>query len=297
MRNLILTVLLTIIWAGNVYAQAKDLLSPPALDFRTQDTIRDRTQPLAPYEFSLPGYEPISFKGLFGLYWKSGIVKPENKDAVAEYLRTSECQIYAATFKNDFVWPDVLKSTSGFIMSNKRKFHSQFSFIQPIALDRYSPEKEWFVVTPDTQYLNVTTMTFADYPTVQTDCLAVGTVYPRAVPTQAQIKFSHPFSLTYVKMKPDFAQQYITYMQNKKEALEVIGIGRDRYAYVQFYFTITGLDASKTTRQSASFLGSLDGYTLYADQAKTMPLYEWINPRKDEGEPIEEEPTVTFSIK
>lgn len=251
----------------------------PKLDFRIQDGALDHSKPLAPYQFVLQGYAPMDFKTLFQLYWKAGVVTTDNTDAVVDYLRTIECKVYQATYKNDFLWPEVMRSTINYLNGARKQFNNRVTILQPIALDRYDPEKDWFIVTSDTQYLNVLAMTVSSYQAVRSECEGNDDINIGSIPTKANIRMGYPFSLTYLKMKPDFAKRYIDYMDGQKTRIDIEGSARARYAFVRFYFTVTGFEASRTTSSEASFMGNMDGYVIYADRAETMPLTEWINPR------------------
>ncbi len=242
--------------------------------------------PNAKFNFSLQGYTAIDFRHLTQLYFKAGVLRTDNNDAISEYLAVSECKLYADTHKDDFMWPDVHKATAKYIEKYKRGFTSLFTLVQPIAFERYDPGKEWFSLTADTQYINATSMVIAEYPMIETPC---GTIlYPRAMPTRATIKIGHPFSLTNLKMPADLARNYLDYMAKRPKKAEILGVPRERYAYIKFFLKITGFDATKTSKSSVAFLGDIDGYIIFADQSETLPLHTWINPRLNKDPNLED---------
>ncbi len=232
------------------------------------------------------GYAPMTPVNLMNLYWKSGIFKPGNDQTITEYIQAAACDQYQKKFKDDFAWPEMIKTTRSYITNHSQKFATMFSVIQPVALGRYIPDEKIFQITDDTGFRNVRRMIFADFQ--QTSGFCPRTPPPRSAPMQAAVALGAGFSLTQIPMEPGFARQVIDFIDNRMKRTEVVNEKRDRFAYVKFFYTIRKF--SETTDGIGTevlfkgpytlFVGRLDGYEMYADQQEKFLIYRWVNPRK-----------------
>lgn len=227
-------------------------------------------------------YPLLDIAGLFNMYWRWGIARYDREDTITEYIQTTACDVFKNKFKDDFAWPNILRTTTAYIQKYAPTFPNRFTIVQPIALGRYIPDKGHFIITDKTQYKNVTTMFFADFSHMQPPCAKAYVDLPRTIPLMAAIRLSEPFALTEIKMTPDKARAAIDFIDSRLKRTMIENEKQDRFAYVRFYYTINGFEKVDTDGKlnslfsgpAAVFTGSLDGFSIYADLEGTYPLFE-----------------------
>lgn len=247
----------------------------------------------APQGAELPpfvGYEPMSVRALMGLYWKAGVLKPDNEQAVTEFIQVSACKLYHDRFEDDFAWPELIKSTQEYLNKYSQSFPTQFMFTQPVALGRYLPDKGYFEISGDTDYVNVRKMFIADYASFRPPC--DGTTMPREAPMRAILELPSAYTLDRIPMSREMARQTIAFIDGRMKATDIHNTGRNRFAYVRFFVTVRGYDPalddggiSMMNGPAVTFVGTLDGYEVYADDERTKLLLRWANPAAGSGEP------------
>lgn len=226
-------------------------------------------------------YEGLTPNKFQKFLWRMGAYDSRNKDHVTEFLQGQECKMYQDNYKNDFLWPGVLKSTAAYLNKYRDSFLNKFYIVQPIALDNYDSEREWFTLTPQTQYVNETKIEFVSTKAISFQC-GEFLYRPRFLPGTATLMLPSPFSLTYIPMKQNFAFDFMNYTE-KNKAMRLGGkTSTKRYAYVKFYMTVKkphGLLSPDSiyAGMDLEFDGRIDGLEIYADRELTLPLYTWVN--------------------
>ena len=76
-------------------------------------------------------------------------------------------------------------------------------------------------------------------------------------------------------------------MDLHSKGITIAGEKNNRFAYVRFYYTITafervgdGKDGLFDGLPAAMFLGTMDGYEIFADQQGQLPMYQWKKEKK-----------------
>jgi hypothetical protein len=231
---------------------------------------------------SFTGYTPVTIKSLIDLYWKTGLLTLDNKQALTEYIQVSACDVYHKTYHDDFAWPVTLEKTAAYLKTYQKNFGTRFVVVQPIALSRYLPDKGHFEITKETQYQNVRRLEFANFIGARAPC--DGTTPPHAASLNAFVTFDRSITIDKIEMSADAARAAIAAIDSRKKAsAEINNQNYRRFAYVRFYFTVNGFDRVKNDTDlksllmgpSLSFRGTLDGYEIFADLKGTTRLTEW----------------------
>lgn len=235
---------------------------------KTQRVV-DPNNPDAPYV-------KLDYRTFMQIMWRFDRFQATDKEAVKEYLRNTECQLYLDHIDDDFSWLSVSKATAAYLDKYKSKFPTQLTIVQPIGLERFNPEKGWFALTGDTQYLNVTQIEFANFNGMLFNC--GDDPRPRLMPFSAFLKLAAPFSLTYLPMQEQFARDFITYRNANKSTIQIGSKTYDRFAFVKFYISLREMEAitpDQKTSSPAYFVGTIDSINVYADRALTLLLFRW----------------------
>lgn len=153
-------------------------------------------------------YEIPTLKALSHLYWALNLYSLDDDEAVDEFMRHNECEIYQNFSSDEFEWAEIRNATRDFIRENKHDFPTRFQFMIPIKLQDYDSRREAFEVQDEYKINSI--RRFEVYAQnfrakTCTDDQKISDGYPRSL----VLEFSRPFSLTHVPMGEEVANEYI----------------------------------------------------------------------------------------
>ncbi len=232
-------------------------------------------------------YEQPTIKALSHAYWGLNVYSLDDDEAVDEFMKINECDMYSKFVGDEFEWSSIRDAAKDFIANNKGDFPTRFEFIIPIKLQDYSERFSAFDVQKKYQINSF--RKFELYasdafrkPCIRDETLADG--YPRIV----ILELSRPLSVVRVPMSPSVANEY-TRLKNaefkksyKKAAYRTktaMYKMRDAYIFLRVKIFAHGglLGKSRTSRlSSVRMMGILEGYEVYADKYKDKLFYSQI---------------------
>lgn len=227
----------------------------------------------------VPHYEEGTIAGFSKLYWRLGKLDIENDEDIDNFLMINECDLYRDYFHNEFEWHDIRKAGREHIEKQKKNFPLRFSFIQPINLADYNFKKEGFNIADDYKILGVLRfeMMAADY---RSNICGRNYPIPR-YPKGLIIQLSRPFSLDFLPLSEERAEKFnaertedFMKMNSNKQTSDLLYSMRQ--VYLVMNIKLYSYQEDFKTREGpwlAGFLGLLEGYEIYADQARTELIY------------------------
>jgi hypothetical protein len=241
-------------------------------------------------------YQKPTIAKLSQLYWALGKFDLSSNDAVDNYLRINECDIFKDYHHNEFEWNQIRESGRAFLADNRKKFSLRVEFIQPIHFSDYDVKTGRFQIWD--KYVLDGVRSFE----VLASDIDVGVCnsgaydipgYPRGL----DVELSRPFTLKSVPVRSDLAQKYILDKGNKytdlKEAQqtqEMLYTTRDAYLVMQV--KIFSYDSEFVTQQNyalAKILAVLESYEIYSDKGMQELLYSENTKKKKQRSGKEEE--------
>ncbi|MEZ5918786.1 MAG: DUF4852 domain-containing protein [Alphaproteobacteria bacterium] len=227
----------------------------------------------------VPHYEEGTVAGFSKLYWRLGKFDIENDEDIDNFLMINECDLYRDYFHNEFEWHDIRKAGREHIQKQKKNFPLRFTFMQPINLADYNFKKEGFNIADEYKILGVLRFEMMatdnkskicdrDYPIPR---------YPKGLIVQ----LSRPFSLDFLPLDQEKAEKF-----NAEKTEDFMKLSADkqtndilydmRKVYLVMNVRLYSYQEDIKTKEGpwlAGFLGILEGYEIYADQARTELLY------------------------
>lgn len=232
-------------------------------------------------------YELPTVKALSHMYWGLGVYSTDDNEAVDEFMRINECDMYRKFIGDEFEWGGIRDAAKNFIKNNKSEFPTRFEFIIPLKLRDYSARFVAFGVQKDYQIKSFRKFELFATDPFRKPCVKDQTLesgYPRII----VLELSRPLTIIRVPMSEKIANEY-TRQKNiefkkkyKKLAYRtkkaMYGM-RDAYLYLRVKIFAHGglLGRSRTSRLTAiRMMGILEGYEVYADRRKETLFYSQI---------------------
>lgn len=229
-------------------------------------------------------YETPTVKALSHLFWAVNMYKVEDDEAIDEFMRINECDIYRNFNADEVEWKNVRNATRDFLIENKSDFPTRFEFMLPLKLGDYNEEKKSIMIQKafKIKTLRRFELLASDYKAAKKPCvkdhnLAKG--YPRAI----ILEFSRPFNLTSFPIEKTRALDYIkgkiTLMKNKyppkvhtkKFSYKL----RDAYLLIKVkiftYGKMLGINLQEL--RTVQMMGVLEGYEIYEDVGKEKLMF------------------------
>lgn len=84
-------------------------------------------------------YNVSTLANLSKLYWRLGAFDLEDTNALSNFVKINECELYTEYVNDDLEWQEIIRSMGKHVQSNKEKFPLNFQFVLPLHLGRYDP--------------------------------------------------------------------------------------------------------------------------------------------------------------
>lgn len=228
-------------------------------------------------EESVPDdYISLSFENLSKMYWVVGMLSLENNEAIDNYMRINECDLYQKYIHNDFEWRDIRAAAADHIRTNIMGRQQKFEIIMPIYLGRYDLGTEKFEILPDSRFINMTRLETEYNKENLRVCETIQAIpgYPKNI----MLQISTPLNLVEVPVKREVAELYMEEALRKFSDLAPEARLRryERAAYVRFKVTLLQYKEAVNTGSGAlkaGIFGRIDGFEIYADQAGKLLMY------------------------
>tara|TARA_R110001592_G_scaffold16881_8_gene71533 strand:- start:3852 stop:4862 length:1011 start_codon:yes stop_codon:yes gene_type:complete len=230
-------------------------------------------------------YETPTVKALSHLYWAVNMYKVEDDEAVDEFMRINECDIYKNFHSDEVEWQDIRNATRDFLIENKEDFPTRFEFVMPLQLGDYNEKRGAFEIQKGFQInslrrfeLFASDLRTAEARACSRDHL-IASGYPRVI----VLEFSRPFNLVYIPTKQDLALSYIKrkldFMKNNYDprghSKDLMYKLRKAYLVIKVkiftYGKFLGLNYYKLPM--VQMMGVLEGYEVYEDANKEHLFY------------------------
>ncbi|MGN7438518.1 MAG: DUF4852 domain-containing protein [Alcanivorax sp.] len=228
-------------------------------------------------------YETPTVKALSHLYWGINLYKTEDDDAVDEFMRINECEIYKSFSSDELEWKEIRDATREFLRENKEDFPTRFEFVMPLKLGDYIEKRGAFEIQDEYKIHSL-----RRFELVASDYRLAGPCtrdhfIPRGYPRAMVLEFSRPFNLVYVPVAKQNALEYIKrrldYMKTTYEprAHSKALMFNLRTAYlvikVKIFTYGKSLGLNNMELPMHQMMGVLEGYEIYEDLNRENLFY------------------------
>ena len=220
------------------------------------------------------------------LYWNLGKLDIANDEAIDNYMRINECDLYQKFYQNEFEWQQMREAERAFLEKEKANFPTRFEVVQPIYFRDYDFKTQTFAVQDTYKIQGV--RRFEVLPESASSMVCNRDIknvpgYPRGIIAE----FSRPLTVENVKMNPEIAKAYLDLKMAPYKALSPEEKGRadiydyrDAYLVLKIQFFAFKEDTVKDYLKYAQILGVVEGVEIYADKQRTNLLYSEIFRRR-----------------
>lgn len=228
-------------------------------------------------------YETPTVKALSHLFWAVNMYKIEDDEAVDEFMRVNECEIYKNFQSDELEWKEIRDATREFLRENKEDFPTRFEFVMPLKLKDYIEKREAFEIQDfyKISSLRRFELIASDYryalPCQRDHMIVKG--YPRAM----VLEFSRPFNLIYVPVPQQKALDYIRrkldFMKKsydpRAHSKKLVYELRTAYLVIKVKIFTYGkmLGVNNYELPTVQMMGVLEGYEIYEDVNKERLFY------------------------
>ena len=282
---------LCLLLSSQPYAQEvieeDDFTAGPEVDFETDETSplpkttgskirREDQDPNKPKQAEMTViedeyagmYSEPSLENISKLYWKKNVLKEENDDAIDNFLRINECEMYEKFFDDDFEWQRIRDAAREMLTDAKADFSYKFKMIVPIDLGRYDMLRKGFPLINKTAFKDLRRIEIGGNSNGSEVCGKEGIIdyYPRNL----ILILNKPFSYEFIELDEHIAQAYIIRQKYDpvKRPRELQNKHFDRLAFARVRITFS--EYQGVTRGSDNFplaimFGKLDGIDIFED--------------------------------
>lgn len=223
-------------------------------------------------------YTDPNFENLSKLMWALSVHQLSDNNAIDNYLRINECELYKRFYNNDLEWEKIRNATRSYINKNIAEFPTHFEIIIPIYLGRYNAEEQYFLLS-DASKLNGTRRLFIRTNKREKICEIFYDI--KGYPLHLILNFMRPITLSNVPVDRQLAELY---MEESRVAFEKLPPraqlkAYERIAYMRAKVKITGFKEFENENGGragvrASVLAQLEGIEIYADKAMQKPIFK-----------------------
>ncbi len=216
-----------------------------------------------------PSYTSMTYANLFRLAWALGGYDNADKDALDNYLKVTECNLYQKYYNNEFEWEKIRQAAKDYLDKHGQKKEPYFEYIQPLLLGRYDNALEGFPLQSAADYLSLKTLQIADFKTGYTSCGQFN-IDAMKYPSAGILNLISPLSFTFVRVPKKVAEQYISW-----RAEQGYSDGNERLAYIRYRVRVDSLVGKRKVEGGNSYIfnGRLMQIDVFADKEMLMPLY------------------------
>ncbi len=222
-------------------------------------------------------YLPMTYKNLSKLYWALATLDLRDDDAIDNFLRINECDLFVKSYHNDIEWVEIRDAARAHIQKDIATFPRFFEAIIPISLGRYDPVNEEFILDESSQRrgskkLEVITNVKSDI------CGSAGREI-EGYPLNAILLLSRPLTLLKIPVKQELAAIYLEEAAREYENLP-LDLQLHRYrriAYLRVKLKVVqykGLALSSDQSLRAVVFAKIDGIEIYADPELMKLMYK-----------------------
>jgi hypothetical protein len=220
---------------------------------------------------AIPNYfARVNLQSLTKLAWALGAYDPTDMDSIDRYLKINECHLYHKFFFNDFEWNKVRLATSAYLKEYRQNVPRFYEFVQPVKLQRYDFRLQGFVLEDVNNYISLNNIQLAYGTTDYNECNDSFKATDR-FPIAGVLKIKSPFSLPFMRVPPEVAQEYTNLLVKNNVDIEHNG----RPAYLRFRMGVSNYTGIAIIDREPFFFfkGRLTSVELFADKDLTLPMY------------------------
>lgn len=220
-------------------------------------------------------YATPNMQNLSKLYWRLGVLNPQDNRLIDHYLIINECDVYRNFFSDDFEWANVRKATRDMLAEKSPAFSNQFKILVPIDLGRYDMDRGGFEIVSNTAFVNSRRIQVTGANTSFTECGQNGDL--AGYPSNVVMILNKPFTFNFVKVDEHVAQAFLLRKRYNTTPLprELRNLGFQRPAFARMRVTFVryqGTNDLRGGRGQAVIFGKLDGIDVFEDMNEEMLL-------------------------
>lgn len=221
------------------------------------------------------GYIKPDLVNISRLYWKKNALELSNNEAIDNFLRINECDIYKKFYTDDFEWLRVREAARELIKESKETFGHKFKIIVPIDLGRYDQLRKGFPLINKTAFKDLRRVEIGGNSYSEEICGKDGVIehYPRNL----ILILNKPFTFDFIRLDEHIAQSYIVrqkYQQTIRPR-ELQNKSYDRLAYARIRITFSeyqGITKGRDNMPLGIMFGKLDGIDIFEDPVEKRML-------------------------
>jgi len=219
-------------------------------------------------------YQRTSVTNLSKLYWALGMLDLKDDQAIEDFLKINDCDLYQKYVHNDFEWAKIKQATRKMLGKTMALFPTRYEIIIPINLGAYDQEKSQFLVAPDSTMNNAKRMDVS--PNYGVWICGSGDDM-KDYPRNMILTLVRPFTFKVVPASAELAELYINSTQDAVSTLSsrIAMAAYKREAYLRLKVRI--IQYVETIdfhgRWRAVVIAAIESYDVFADQERLKLLY------------------------
>ena len=276
-------------------AQAQGEQSIPLATEKKTDRVNQSLPPEADTDVTIlrddfaGKYNTATLEHLSKMYWRLGTFDMEDTEAVANYIKITECKLYTEYVNDDLEWKEIVNTMRKHIEKTRHTYPLNFQFVLQLRLGRYDPALGGFPIVDKTDFKNAKRIEVDSIDKQSAICYDSHPV--KDYPTSLIILLSKAFTLDFLKLDEHVAQAYILRKKSEYSKLpeqqRMRRYERDAYLRLRVTFSQYNGNVPKAGGMPMAILhGNIDGFEIFEDsEQKRLMLSVNYNDQKAESAP------------
>lgn len=229
------------------------------------------TSQISKEEIMAQPYVEISFENIARTMWSMNALSIGNDQAVDDFLKITECDLYSRFYLNEFEWKKIREAARGYLTKYKVTFPRHYEYTQPMMLDRYDFALKGFSIAPASVFASATRLELGLNLHYNAKCKDRVLDGMPGYPTSVMMTMKKPFQLSFVRVNEEIAKEYLKMLEEKN-----VDVTNGRPAYVRFRIRLESYQGIDYFGQATygNFGGVLETVEVFADREMMFKIYE-----------------------
>ena len=244
-----------------------DMTAPPPTVRTKPKAISEKPKKI---DVSRIVFAPTSFYTLSKLAWAMNAYELDDNEALDQFLKITECNLYHKFFKNEFEWQKIRATTRSYLVNYGADLPRYYEFMQPIYLERYNFDLEGFPLMPNSKYESAYVIQITEPEIQYNSCGDKFEGDTLKFPLGGILRLRSPFSLSFIRVPNRVAKEYLTLLDRQN-----IFTDEGRPAYIRYRIELKKYleNVMVKNRSYYVFEGKLLQLDVFADREMILPLY------------------------
>ncbi|MDY0028448.1 MAG: DUF4852 domain-containing protein [Pseudobdellovibrionaceae bacterium] len=215
-------------------------------------------------------YVPATKENIVRLLYFFNIVELNDLSSIDAYIRSSECNLYAKYYFDEFEWRKIEMATIDYLKKYSSSFSNYVEIIQPVQIGRYDFDLNGFTLENNGELLNMKSIQISDAREMQNEC-GLNPEKDGRFSGTAVVNLRNPINIDFIRVNHQLAKEYLQFFEDRYGSLN--GEKQVFFRYRIRLDRFLRYDPYSNAGQALIFEGKVLQIDIFADQEMFLPLF------------------------